>query len=101
MYNCFPTIKQVVFIEKCLKAIETKAGKTVSSGIEFENMPKRIIDKYDDFLNKMPDFKKIVDENNRRVYRINNIKDCDYIKYRCRNLTITITGNNIRMNVNR
>ena len=97
MYE-YPLIKQTIFIEKCVKAIETKGGK-IASSIEFENMPKRIIDKYDNFLNRMRDVKKIEMEN-CRIYQIDN-DDYDYIKYRCRKLTVILKDDNIRMCIER
>lgn len=93
-----PLIERTVFIEKCVKAIETKAGK-IASSIEFENMPKRIIDKYDNFLNQMRDVKKIETEN-CRIYQTDN-DDYNYIKYRCRKLTVILKEDSIRMNVER
>lgn len=97
MYE-LPLIERTVFIEKCVKAIETKAGK-IASSIEFENMPKRIIDKYDNFLNRMRDVKKIETEN-RRIYQIDN-DDYNFVKYRCRKLTVILKDNSIRMCIER
>lgn len=97
MYE-LPLIEKTVFIEKCVKAIETKAGK-IASSIEFENMPKRIIDKYDKFLNRMRDVKKI-ETKNCRIYQIDN-DDHNFVKYRCRKLTVTLKDNNIRICIER
>ena len=97
MYE-LPLIERTVFIEKCVKAIETKAGK-ITSSIEFENMPKRIIDKYDNFLNRMRDVKKIETEN-YMAYQIDN-DDYNCAKYRCRKLTVILKDNSIRMCIER
>ena len=98
MYE-LPSIKQTLFIEKCVKAIETKAGE-IASSIEFENMPKRIIDKYYNFLHRMRDVKKIIETENYRAYQI-DIDDHNFVKYRGRKLTVILKNNSIRICIER